>query len=65
MKPTFRTYSFFFFLIKVQLIYNVLVSGVQHSDSVIYIYNFYTYIYIHIHIYSFSDSLLLEAITKY
>ena len=38
-----------FFLIEVQLIYNVLsVSGVQQSDSVIHIY-------IYIYMYSFSD----------
>ena len=28
----------FFFFIEVQLIYNVLVSGMQQSDSVIYIH---------------------------
>ena len=31
----------FFFLIKMQLIYNVLVSGVQQRGSVIYIYFLY------------------------
>ena len=42
-----------FFLIEVQLIYNVvLVSSVQQSDSYIYMY---TYIFTHTHIYSFSD----------
>ena len=40
-----------------QLIYNVvLISGIQQSDSHIYIY---IYIYIYTHIYSFSDSFPL------
>ena len=39
------------------MIYNVvLVSGVQQSDSVIYIYT---------HIYSFSDSSLIYITTEY
>ena len=45
------------FFIEVQLIYNImLVSGLQHSDSVIHIY---------IYIYSFSDSFPLYVITRY
>ena len=39
-----------FFKIEVQLIYNVLVSGVQQSDSDIYIY-IYTHTHTHIYIY--------------
>ena len=31
----------FFFLIGVQLTYNVLVSGVQQSESVVYIHSFF------------------------
>ena len=44
-----------FFLIDIWLIYNVmLISGVQHSDSVTHTYIFITYIYIlHTYIYSF------------
>ena len=38
-----------YLLIEAWLIYNVLVSGVQHSDSVIYLYiNIYAYILFHI-----------------
>ena len=65
--------SFFtvFFLIEVWMIYNVvLVSGVQQSDSVIYIYVYictYIYIYRHTHVYicSFSDSFSLKVILRY
>ena len=53
------TYSLFFliyFFIEVELIYDtMLVSGVQHNDSVIYI-----------HVYNLSsDSLPLQVIIKY
>ena len=42
-----------FIFIEVQLIYNiVLVSGVQHTDSV-------PYIYMELNIYTFSDSFPL------
>ena len=56
--------SFFnqYIFIEVQLIYNVLISVVQQSDSVIYkciyyniIYNAYIYIYAHTHLLSFSS----------
>ena len=41
-----RNSAFVFFLIEVSLTYNiVLVSGVQQSDSVIYIYINFMYIY--------------------
>ena len=50
------------YFIEVQLIYNVLISVVQQSDSVIYkciyyniIYNAYIYIYAHTHLLSFSS----------
>ena len=52
-----------FFLIGVKLIYNVvLVSGVQHSDSVVRIYICNMYI---IYIYYSLDFFPLEAIMKY
>ena len=61
---------YFLFFIEVYLNYNVvLVSGVQHSDSVIYILYIYIYIYIklysvlysviYLYVYSFSDSFPL------
>ena len=47
----------FIFFIEVQLIYNVvLVSGVQQSDSVIYMY-MYVYIYIYIYI---SENIYIQ-----
>ena len=47
--------SFFFFLIEIHLIYNIVfISGVQESDSVIYTY-----------MYSFSYSFSLWFITGY
>ena len=48
LRKFFIIFIFKFNFIEVYLIYNVvLVSGVQHSDSVyIYIYYIYTYIYI-------------------
>ena len=51
----YRGLTFFFFLIDIWLIYNVmLISGVQDSDSVTHTYIFITYIYIlHTYIYSF------------
>ena len=47
---------FLYFFIEVQLIYNVvLLSSVQHSDSVIVIHTHtHIYIYIHIHIYIYT-----------
>ena len=65
-RPTcaFFSFCFYYFLIEVYLIYNVvLVSGVQHSDLVIHTY--IKYIYVHIYIYSFSDSSPLYVIVKY
>ena len=50
--------------IDVQMIYNVLISAVQQTDSVIYIY-IYIYIYIHTHTHSFSYSFPLWFITGY
>ena len=44
-----RFFSFSFLKIEAQLIYNVLVSGVQQSDSVLFMYTcIYTYIFFHI-----------------
>ena len=51
-----------FFSNGVWLIYNVLVSGVQQSDSV-YIY-IYTHTHTHTHTYSFSNSFPLYVITR-
>ena len=68
-----KRFTFFndFLKIEVQLIYNVvLVSGVQQSDSVLYIY-IHTHIHICIHtcicicICSFSDSFPLQVIIRY
>ena len=52
---------YLFCFIEVQLIYNaVLVSGVQHSNSVIHIYvHICVCEYIYMYIYSFSDSFPL------
>ena len=47
--------SFFFFLIEVQLIYNVFVSGVQHNDSDVFFY---------IQIYSFFQILMPYRLFK-
>ena len=47
----FLSYPLILYLIEVELIYNtVLVLGVQHSDSVLYIC-IYIYIYTHMSIY--------------
>ena len=41
-------FNLFFVVVEVELIYNVLVSGVQQSDSVLHIYiNMHTYVYIY------------------
>ena len=54
---SFLNFIYLLFFIEVQLTYNGLVSGVQHSDSVIYIYTYiYVYIYMCVYIYYFSDS---------
>ena len=71
----------YFLKTEVQLMYNVLVSGIQQSDSVyIYIYTHthihiyiyihthtytYTYIYKYICMYSLSDSFPLYIIKRY
>ena len=55
----FNVNSVFFLLIAVELIYTVvLVSSVQQSDSVIHMS-------VYLSIYPFSDSFLLQIITRY
>ena len=58
----------FIYLFGVELIYNgVLVSGVQHSDSVLYVCvcsHICIYTHVYISIYSFSDSVPIIGYDK-
>ena len=56
--------GFFFSLIEVQLIYNiVLVLGVQQNDAVLYIYIYiYVYLYIHTHIYIYFQIIFHDRL---
>ena len=55
---------YLFILIEVKLIYNiVLVSGAQHSNSVIYIYT-HTHTYIYIYIYTHTHTHIHTHITE-
>ena len=70
----FKINSFFLIFIGVELIYNVvLVSGIEQSESYIYIYthismSMYVSVYACIHIYMspfFSDSFPIDVTTEY
>ena len=51
MQEMVFVFSFYLYLIEVELIYSMLVSGVQHSDSVIYTH---THTHTHTYIYFFQ-----------
>ena len=57
-------YLVFFLIIEVQLIYNVLISAVQQSDSVIhntYIYSFFKIYLFYLFTFGCTGSSLLRA----
>ena len=70
-------YIFFSYFIEIELIYNILISAVQPSDSVyvyiyIHIYSFYIYVYMHTlyifiytHSFSYSFPLWLSQDSEY
>ena len=61
-------YIFFSYFIEVELIYNILISAVQPSDSVyVYIYThiFFLYIFIYTHSFSYSFPLWLSQDSEY